>query len=327
MYTRLRRNRKAPWIRDLMSETTLSPAHLILPIFIVEGHNQLQEIAMMPGVYRHSIDQLVITAEKAKQAGIKAIALFPSVDTEFKNQHASEAYNPNNLICRAVRYLKAANIDIGIICDVALDPYTSHGHDGIILNGDVSNDETVKALCTQSLVLAEAGVDIVAPSDMMDGRIISIRNALDDQHFTNINVLAYAAKYNSSFYGPFRDALNNKNRNLDKSTYQLDIRNFNEAMREIECDIAEKADMVMIKPAMPFLDVIHAASKKFAINIFAYQVSGEYAMLKIASDAGALDWQRSILESLISIKRAGASAIFTYAALEVAEILNLRLIK
>jgi porphobilinogen synthase len=320
---RLRRNRRTNWIRELVSETTISPKNLILPIFVIEGHNQLQEISSMPGVYRQSIDQVVLTAQKAEKAGIQAIALFPSIDLELKSDDADEAYNLDNLICRAIRTLKNSGISIGIICDIALDPYTSHGHDGIIVDGDVHNDKTIEALCNQALVLAKAGADIVAPSDMMDGRIMSIRDELDEEGFEHVNILAYAAKYNSCFYGPFRDALNNQNQQLDKATYQMDIRNTKEAMREIEQDLAEGADMIMIKPGTMFLDVIHAASVTFNANIFAYQVSGEYAMLKFASLAGAFDWRSAMLESLIACRRAGAAGIFTYAALEIAEMLNL----
>lgn len=321
---RLRRNRKTSWIRDLVAESTLSPANLILPMFVVEGYGERQEIRTMPGVYRQSIDQIVETALKASKAGIKAIALFPSIAPELKSENADEAYSLDNLVCRTIRSLKGAKIDIGIICDVALDPYTSHSHDGIIIDGEVHNDKSIEALCNQALTLAKAGADIVAPSDMMDGRIAAIREALDKAYFESVNILAYAAKYNSCFYGPFRDALNNKNRGLNKATYQMDIRNINEAMREIEYDIAEGADMVMVKPGMPFLDVIHAASSNFDIRIFAYQVTGEYAMLKIAANEGAFDWESAILESLMAFRRAGASAILSYAALEVAEILNSR---
>ena len=319
---RLRRNRRTSWIRDLVAESTLSPANLILPMFVIEGHDKREEIKTMPGVFRQSIDQIVLTAAKAAQNGIKAIALFPSVEQDLKSENADEAYNLDNLICRTIRSLRNANIDIGIICDVALDPYTSHGHDGIVAGSDVDNDKSVKALCNQALVLAKAGADIVAPSDMMDGRIYAIREVLDEAGFETVNILAYAAKYNSCFYSPFRDALNNRNRGLNKATYQMDIRNIKEAMREIEYDIAEGADMVMVKPGLPYLDVIHAASSSFDIRVFAYQVTGEYAMLKITAEAGALNWESAIIESLTAFRRAGATAILSYAALEVAEILN-----
>ncbi|MFY9589508.1 porphobilinogen synthase [Rickettsia endosymbiont of Halotydeus destructor] len=322
---RLRRNRKTYWLRELLAENHLTVNDLILPLFVVEGHNQRQEIKTMPDIYRLSIDQVIETAKQAAELGIKAIALFPCIDEKLKSDNADEAYNLDNLICRTIRSIRNANIDIGIICDVALDPYTLSGHDGIIHHDEVDNDKSVKALCNQALVLAKAGADVVAPSDMMDGRIMAIREYLDHEGFINVNILAYAAKYASSFYGPFRDGLgSNKKNYLDKSSYQMDIRNIKEAMLEIEHDIAEGADMVMIKPGMPFLDVIREATNNFNTKIFAYQVSGEYAMLKFAAQAGALDWHKALLESLISFKRAGASSIFTYAALEVAEILNMR---
>ncbi|AFE52964.1 delta-aminolevulinic acid dehydratase [Rickettsia prowazekii str. GvV257] len=320
---RFRRNRKALWLRELIAESNLSISDLVLPLFVVEGHNEMQEIKTMPGIYRLSIDQIVETAKKAADFGINAIALFPSIDHSLKSDNADEAYNLDNLICRTIIKIKNANIDIGIICDVALDPYTISGHDGIVHHGEVDNDRSVKALCNQALVLAKAGVDIVAPSDMMDGRIAAIREYLDKEGFINVGILAYAAKYASSFYGPFRDAVqSNKKNYLDKSSYQIDMRNIKEAMLEIEHDIAEGADIVMVKPGMPFLDVIREAANNFNAKIFAYQVSGEYAMLKFAAETGAIDWERALIESLISFKRAGATGIFTYAALEVAEILK-----
>lgn len=319
---RLRRNRRTSWLRDLTSETHLQPSDLILPIFVIEGKNLRTEVKTMPGVFRQSIDQVVIIGMEAEKRGIKAIALFPSIDPSLKSESADEAYNLDNLICRTVRSLKNAGLSIGIICDVALDPYTTHGHDGILIDGDVDNDQTVKALSNQALVLAKAGVDIVAPSDMMDGRIMAIREDLDENDFINVNILAYAAKYNSSFYGPFRDAVgSNKKIYLSKATYQMDVRNRSEAMREIEHDIEEGADMVMVKPGMPFLDIINEASQRFDIHVLAYQVSGEYAMLKISSENGALDWEKIMIESLVCFKRAGTSAILTYAALEAAELL------
>jgi porphobilinogen synthase len=320
---RLRRNRRTSWLRDLMAESTLRPEDLVLPIFVVEGENQRQEIKTMPGVYRQSIDQLLITTKEAASRGIKAIALFPSIEQDLKSENADEAYNLDNLVCRAIRTIKNHGIEIGISCDVALDPYTIHGHDGILIDNDVDNDRTIEALSHQALVLAKAGADIIAPSDMMDGRIMAIREKLDDNGFTNVNILSYAAKYNSSFYGPFRHAVNSdKKEYLNKSTYQMDIRNIKEAMREIAQDIKEGADMIMIKPGMPYLDVIREASKRFDVHIFAYQVSGEYSMLKIASNAGALEWEKVVIESLVSFKRSGASGIFTYAALEVAEMIK-----
>lgn len=320
---RLRRNRRTGWLRDLMAESTLRPEDLILPIFVVEGENQRQPITNMPGVYRQSIDQVLITAKEAEARGIKAIALFPSIEQDLKSESADEAYNLDNLVCRAIRTLKNHGLKIGISCDVALDPYTIHGHDGVLVDNDVDNDRTVEALSNQALVLAKAGADIIAPSDMMDGRIMAIREELDLNNFTQVNILAYAAKYNSGFYGPFREAVkSHKKEYLCKATYQMDSRNIKEAMREIDQDIKEGADMIMVKPGMPYLDVIREASRKFDVHIFAYQVSGEYSMLKIASDAGAFEWEKVIIESLISFKRAGASGIFTYAALEVADMIK-----
>ncbi|ABV73402.1 delta-aminolevulinic acid dehydratase [Rickettsia canadensis str. McKiel] len=325
---RLRRNRKAFWLRELIAESNLSINDLVLPLFVVDGHNERQEIKTMPGIYRLPINQIVETAKRAAELGINAIALFPSIDQSLKSKNANEAYNLDNLICRTIRSIKNANVDIGIICDVALDPYTTHGHDGIVYHGEVDNDKSVRALSNQALVLAKAGVDIVAPSDMMDGRIGAIRKYLDKEGFINVGILAYAAKYASSFYGPFRDAIRSNKRNyLDKSSYQMDVRNIKEAMLEIEHDISEGADMVMVKPGMPFLDVIREAANNFNAKIFAYQVSGEYAMLKFAAEAGAIDWESTIIESLTSFKRAGATAILTYAALEVAEILKNNKIK
>lgn len=319
---RLRRNRRTNWLRDMNAEVQLHPENLVLPMFVIEGHGEKQEISTMPGIHRMSIDLIVEQAKRAQKAGIKMIALFPVIDSELKTDDADEAYNLDNLICRTVRSIKDAGVEIGICCDVALDPYTSHGHDGIVIDGDVDNDETVEALTNQALVLAKAGADVIAPSDMMDGRIVAIREELDSEGFINVNILAYAAKYNSSFYGPFRDAIKSgKKEYLCKATYQMDIRNIKEAMREIEQDIDEGADMIMVKPGLPYIDVIREASNGFNVPIFAYQVSGEYSMMKFASQAGALNWESVLIESLISMKRAGASGIFTYAALEAAEIL------
>jgi porphobilinogen synthase len=322
---RLRRNRRTSWLRDLVAESTIRPEDLILPIFVVEGHDQKQEIKTMPSVYRLSIDQLILVAKEAQSEGIKAIALFPSIDKNLKSPNADEAYSLDNLICRSIRALKNAGLNIGIICDVALDPYTTHGHDGIFVNEDVDNDLTIEALSNQALVLAKAGVDIVAPSDMMDGRISAIREKMDDSGFTHVNILAYSAKYNSGFYGPFRDAVGSVKENyLCKASYQMDIRNVREAIREIEMDIQEGADMIMVKPGMPYLDIINEAANNFNIPIFAYQVSGEYTMMKMAANAGAVIWERVLIESLIAFKRAGSSAILTYAALDAARILNNR---
>jgi porphobilinogen synthase len=320
---RLRRNRRTEWLRDINAETKLSVEDLILPIFVVEGEGVKQELQTMPGVFRYSPDQVVNIVREASSRGIRAIALFPAIDHSLKNENADEAYNADNLICRTIRKIKNAAIDIGVICDVALDPYTIHGHDGIFVDGDVDNDQTIKALSDQALVLAKAGADIIAPSDMMDGRIMNIRENLDKAGFINVNLLAYAAKYNSSFYGPFRDAVGSqKDGYVCKATYQMDIRNRKEAIREIEQDILEGADMILVKPALSSLDVISEASKEFSTHIFAFQVSGEYAMIKYASLNGVLQWEKAMIESLTCIKRSGASGIFTYAALDMANLIK-----
>jgi porphobilinogen synthase len=329
---RLRRNRKTPWLRNLLAETSLSPSNLILPIFVTEGQDVFREVSSMPGVFIQSSENVLNTVERAAKAGIKAVALFPCVTGELKSTLGEEAYNSDNLICRTLRRIRNADIDIGLICDIALDPYTLDGHDGILDRyGDVDNDETVKALCNQARILAHAGADIVAPSDMMDGRVAAIRSTLDEEEFHKVNILSYAAKYSSNFYGPFRSAIGSDrpddtkspgSKYLDKSTYQMDIRNIKEAMREIAQDINEGADMIMIKPGMPYLDVIREATQNFDVNIFAYQVSGEYSMLKYAALRGFLDWRGAMFESLICFKRAGACGIFTYAALEFAELMN-----
>lgn len=321
---RLRRNRRTSWLRDLTSESNLTPEHLVLPIFVIEGQKIRQEIETMPNIHRLSIDQVLLTAKEAESKGIKAIALFPCIDEKLKSDTADEAYSLDNLVCRTIRTLKDAGLNIGIICDVALDPYTTHLHDGIVIDGDVDNDKTIEALSNQALVLAKAGADIIAPSDMMDGRIGAIRDNLDNEGFKNVNILAYAAKYASCLYTPFRGTMQNKDRQnqpICKATYQMDLRNIKESMREIEQDITEGADMIIVKPGIHCLDVIHKASSNFDVPVFAYQVSGEYSMLKFASASGAIDWERAILESLTCMRRAGASAIFSYAALEVVDLL------
>lgn len=322
--TRMRRNRRAEWSRRLVSEQQLSVNDLIWPVFVQEGQNQRTAIASMPGVERLSIDLLVAAAAEAAALGIPALALFPVVDAALKTPGAEEAYNPDNLLCRAVRALKREVPSIGIICDVALDPYTSHGHDGLYENGVVMNDETLAVLCRQAVVQAEAGCDIIAPSDMMDGRVGAIRQALEAKQLTHIQILSYAAKYASSFYGPFRDALGSASNlgKADKRTYQMDPANSDEALREVALDIAEGADMVMVKPGLPYLDIIRRLKDHFLVPILAYQVSGEYAMIKAAGSAGYLDAEATMLESLIAFKRAGASGILTYAAVEVARSLD-----
>ena len=320
--TRLRRVRKSDWIRRLVSENRLSVDDLILPIFIKEGRNQIEPIKTMPGVHRYSVDKLNKIVDEATNKGIPMIALFPYTPFKKKNAIGSEALNENNLVCRALREIKKKNRNIGIMCDVALDPYTNHGHDGIIHNKDVDNDKTIEILLKQSLLLAQMGCDVIAPSDMMDGRIGRIRKDLDKNNFTNTKILSYAVKYASNFYGPFRDAVgSNKNFKGNKKTYQMDYKNSNEALREIGLDIKEGADMVMIKPGMPYLDIIRIAKDNFKIPIFAYQVSGEYSILTNAIKKKLID-KDAILESLVSLKRAGSSAIVTYFALEIAKKLD-----
>ena len=321
--TRLRRNRSDGWLRAMLAETRLSPADLIWPVFVQEGSKKRSPIAAMPGVERYCVDGLAAEAKKAKALGIPAIALFPAVDPKRKTADAKEAFNPDNLICRAVKAVKKAAPGIGIICDVALDPYTSHGHDGLMVKGEVENDSTVAALCRQAVAQARAGCDIIAPSDMMDGRVGAIRAALDNAGFEQVKILSYAAKYASAFYGPFREAVGSA-KNLgkaDKRSYQMDPANAREALREVALDIAEGADMVMVKPGLPYLDIIKSVSETFPVPVLAYQVSGEYAMLMSAAASGSVNGPAAMLESLLALKRAGARAIFTYAAREVAESL------
>jgi porphobilinogen synthase len=317
--TRLRRNRKSQWVRDLTAQTLLSPSDFILPLFVIEGKNKEEKISHLPGVSRFSIDLIVKKAKEARALGIPAVMLFPVIDQKLKNPFGEEALNPKNLICRAIAAIKNAVPEIGVIADVALDPYTSHGHDGVIdENGYVLNDETSLILCEQSFVQAKAGCDIVAPSDMMDGRIGVIRDALDDNACEDVAIMSYAVKYASSFYGPFRHAVGSaKNLKGDKKTYQMDFRNVDEAMREIALDVSEGADMVIVKPGMPYLDIVSKASQNFKLPIISYQVSGEYAMLKHAADKGAFDFDAAMFESLIAFKRAGASAIISYGAIDV----------
>lgn len=322
---RLRRTRRTMWLRSLVGEHRLTVQDLIWPVFVQEGEKRRTPVDSMPGVYRLSIDLLIEEAKRAHALGIPAIALFPAVGEDKKSALAEEAYNPDNLVCRATRALKDVGLDLGIICDVALDPFTSHGQDGLLqVNGDVDNDPTIDVLCRQAVVQAQAGCDIIAPSDMMDGRVAAIREALDKAGFAHVAILSYAAKYASCFYGPFRDAVGSA-MNLGKQgkrTYQMDAPNSDEALREVALDIEEGADMVMVKPGMPYLDIISRVRHHFNVPVFAYQVSGEYAMLRAASEKGWLNWQQALLESLIAFKRAGATGIFTYAAIEVAEHLR-----
>lgn len=311
------------WQRELVAETRLHPSDLIWPAFIQDGKNTTTPISSLPGVSRLTIDKLVVKAKEAKSLGIPAIALFPATDKKLKTPNGKEALNKNNLVCRAIREIKNTVPDIGVIADVALDPYTSHGQDGIVENGVVENDATVDMLCKQAIVQAKAGCDIVAPSDMMDGRIGAIRSALEKEGFHNTLILSYAAKYASAFYGPFRDAVGSAGAlKGDKKNYQMDPRNSDEAMREIALDIEEGADMVMVKPGLPYLDIIRRAATEFQVPVFAYQVSGEYAMVKAAAANGWLDGEAVMLESLTALKRAGARAIFTYAALDIAKKLG-----
>ena len=316
---RLRRNRRRAWSRKLVAENTLTAGDLIWPVFVHDEKAARAPIPSMPGVDRLSIAALTVEAGKAKDLGIPLIALFPATPPTLKTPDGDEAFNPENLVCRAVRALKQAHPDLGVMCDVALDPYTTHGHDGVMRDGDVANDETVAALVRQALVQAEAGCDVIAPSDMMDGRVGALRDALDRAGFAHVQIMAYAAKYASGFYGPFRDAVGSKSSlgKADKRTYQMDPANGDEALREVGLDVAEGADMVMVKPGMPYLDVLWRVKERFKLPTFAYQVSGEYAMLKGAIERGWLD-ESVIMESLLGFKRAGADGMLTYFALEAA---------
>ena len=320
--TRMRRNRRHEWSRRLVRENQLSPADLIWPIFVREGENEREPVPSMPGVERLTVDLAVEAVGSAKQLGIPAVALFPATDPALKTPDAEEALNPENLVCRAVQAVKQVHGDgIGIICDVALDPYSSHGQDGLVRDGYVVNDETVEALCQQSIIQAQAGCDVIAPSDMMDGRIGAIRRALDETGYEKVAIMSYAAKYASAFYGPFRDAVGSSG-NLgsgDKKTYQMDPANTDESLREVALDLEEGADMVMVKPGMPYLDIVRRVKEAFAAPTFVYQVSGEYAMLQAAAANGWLDGERTMMESLLAFKRAGADGILTYFAVEAAK--------
>ena len=322
--TRMRRNRRTEWSRRLLAEHALSVDDLIWPVFVTEGSDTREPIASMPGVARLSIDLLTEAVAEAASLGIPAIALFPKTDAALKTPDAAEAFNPENLVCRAVRAIKAATPQIGVICDVALDPYSSHGQDGLVRDGEVVNDETLEALCQQALLQAEAGCDVIAPSDMMDGRVGAIRAALDRHGFTQVQILAYAAKYASAFYGPFRDAVGSAASlgSGDKKTYQMNPANADEALREVALDIAEGADLLMVKPGMPYLDIVYRVKEAFGLPTFAYQVSGEYAMLAGAAEHGWLDREPAILESLLAFKRAGADGVLTYFAVEAARLLQ-----
>ena len=320
---RLRRNRKANWSRRLVSENILSASDLIWPIFVMEGKAKREAVSSMPGVERLSVDQVVEAAHEAAKLGIPALALFPYSGTKLRSEDAREAFNPENLVCRATRAIKKTGLDIGIILDVALDPYTSHGHDGLMIGDEIANDETIAALIQQSIVQVDAGADILAPSDMMDGRIGAIRASLEAAGHKNTQIMSYAAKYASAFYGPFRDAVGSTGLlKGDKRTYQMDPANSDEAIREVALDIAEGADMVMVKPGMPYLDIVRRVSETFQIPVFAYQVSGEYAMIVRAAEAGAFDCDKAMMESLLAFKRAGAAGILTYFAPRAARMLQ-----
>jgi porphobilinogen synthase len=323
-FTRLRRNRQTDWSRRLVRENHLSVDDLIWPVFVVEGQKQQVPVASMPGVTRFSVDVFVEEAKRAVDLGIPAIAIFPVTPQEKKTPDGEESVNPDNLICTAMRAIREAQIPVGLIADVALDPYTTHGQDGLVRNGYVVNDETLEALQRQAINQAAAGCDIIAPSDMMDGRVRRIREALDTAGHDSVQIMAYSAKYASAFYGPFRDAVGSA-QNLgggDKRTYQMDPANSDEAIREVAMDISEGADMVMVKPGMPYLDIVRRVKESFGVPTFAYQVSGEYAMIAGAADHGWLNREAAILESLLCFKRAGADGILTYFAIEAALLLK-----
>ncbi len=322
---RMRRNRTHAWCRNLVREHALSPHDLIWPLFVIEGKGQREEIVTMPGVERLSIDLMIERVHEAHSFDIPAIALFPVVDAAQKTPDGREAWNGENLICRAIDALKQAVPEMGIIADVALDPYTDHGHDGLLQDDKILNDETVDVLCRQALAQARAGVDVIAPSDMMDGRVGAIRRALDEDGFHDVKIMAYAAKYASAFYGPFRDAVNSGGfLKGDKKTYQMDPANSDEALREVALDLAEGADMVMVKPGLPYLDVIRRVKDRFGVPTMAYNVSGEYAMLRHAAAAGCLDYDKAVMEMLLGFKRAGADGILSYASLDAAQLIHSR---
>ena len=320
---RMRRNRMTNFSRDLVRENTLSIQDLIYPIFIIEGTNKKIPIDSMPDTFKFSADLILHEAEEANKLGIRAIALFPNIDLNKKDKQGSEAINPHNLICKTVKLLKKNFPELGIICDVALDPYTTHGHDGLLINDEINNDKTVEVLCKQALNQAHAGCDIIAPSDMMDGRVGSIRDYLDQNGFINTQIMAYSAKYASSFYGPFRDAVGSKDQlKFNKSSYQMDPANGDEALLEVNLDISEGADMVIVKPGMPYLDIIYRIKKEFKVPTYAFQVSGEYSMIMSAKNNQYLNLKKTMLESLLCFKRAGANGIITYFAKDASRILK-----
>jgi porphobilinogen synthase len=321
--TRMRRNRRDEWTRRLVAENRLAVDDLIWPVFVIEGRNTTTEVASMPGVVRVTLDRLAAHVEPARRLGIPAVALFPATPRDRKDAEGSEAVNPDNLMCQAARMLKREFPDIGLIGDVALDPYTDHGHDGVIRYGYVANDETLEVLTRQAVVQAQAGIDVIAPSDMMDGRVAAIRAALDQEGLIHTRIMSYAAKYASAFYGPFRDAVGSGGAlKGDKKTYQMDPANTDEALREVELDLLEGADMVMVKPGLPYLDILRRVRERFGAPTFAYQVSGEYAMIAAAGRNGWLDYDRAMMESLLAFKRAGANGVLTYFAPAAAALLR-----
>lgn len=322
--TRMRRNRRYDWTRRMVRENQLSPDDFIWPLFVRDGTGTAEEIPTLPGVMRRTVDLLADAVGEAKSLGIPAIALFPVIDPGLKSPMGEEAWNPDNLVCQAIRTIKDAHPEVGIVCDVALDPFNSDGHDGIVRDGHVVNDETIEALCRQALVQVEAGCDIIAPSDMMDGRVGAVREALDTSGFEKTLIMSYAAKFSSGFYGPFRDAIDSSGflAGETKDTYQMDPANTDEALREVALDIAEGADMVMVKPGLPYLDIIWRVKERFGVPTFAYNVSGEYAMLRFAAQADAIDYTKTMMETLMSFKRAGCNGVLTYFAVDAARLLN-----
>jgi porphobilinogen synthase len=319
----MRRLRRTDWSRRLVAESVLTSADLIWPIFLIDGTNRREPVAAMPGVERITVDLVPAAAEEAQRLGIPVVALFPYTDPARKTEDGREALNAENLVCKAARAVRAAQTDVGVLCDVALDPYTSHGHDGLLKDGVILNDETVEVLVAQALNQVRAGCDIIAPSDMMDGRVGAIRNALEREGHKETLIMAYAAKYASAFYGPFREAVGSaKALKGDKRTYQMDPANGDEALREVALDIAEGADMVMVKPGMPYLDIVRRVKETFGVPTFAYQVSGEYSMIMAAGDRGWIDTDRAILESLVAFKRAGADGVLSYFAPRAAKLIS-----
>ena len=322
--TRMRRIRQSKWIRNLIEENTISSNDMIWPIFLSEGSNVKEEIDTMQGVFRYSVDNLNEIIDIAEKQKINLVALFPNTPEHVKSEDGAEALNPDNLVCKALRHLKSQNLNFGLMCDVALDPYTNHGHDGLIDNNEILNDETIESLVKQSLLLAQNGADVVAPSDMMDGRIGAIRNALEAEKYKNTILVSYSAKYASSFYSPFRDAVGSKKKlKSDKKSYQMNIFNSDEALREISLDISEGADAVIVKPGIAYLDIIHRIKSKFQFPTFAYHVSGEYSLIKSAAQKGIIDENLAVLEHFAAFKRAGADAIISYYAPKISEIIEL----